>query len=453
MKKSIALVLAVCLATGFAYAEKTKIRWFVGLGAGSDEPTLAAQKAVVDRFNKSQDEIQLTLEIVTSSNAPSTLSTEIAGGNAPDVVGPVGIKGRDSFKGAWLDLEPLVQKANYDLTQYDKAMVDFYRTKDEGLVGLPFAIYPSFLHVNKALFKEAGLPLPPTKYGDPYIDENGNKLPWDMNTVKMLSKKLTVDANGNDATSPKFDSSKIVQFGFGLQYSDARGFGTLFGPGSFVASDGKSAQIPKNWAAAFQFYQDAMWKDWWIPNGPYSGSDTFNKGDLFASNKVAMVPIHLWYDGFASLQKMDFDFYPIPAAPGSKAVTAKMHADTFEVSRYSKNPEAAFKVLTYLMTTAAPDLLKIYGGMPAKTSAQAPFLDDFLSAKFPGKRLNKAVVIASIAYADNPNHESFMPSFQEATTIYGDFWNNLTNTPKTNLATALPKLQADLDKVFKAAKP
>lgn len=451
MKKILAVTLALALVAGFAYAEKTKVRWYVGLGAGTDEPTFAPQKAVVEKFNKSQNDIELVLEIVETNNAASTLATQIAGGNAPDIVGPVGIKGRDGFKGAWLDLDPLVAKYKYDLSQYDKAMVDFYRTKGEGLVGLPFAIYPSFLHINKALFEEAGLPFPPQKYGAPYIDENGKKLPWDLDTLKLLGKKLTVDANGNDATSPKFDNTKIVQFGFGNQWSDARGMATLWGPGSFVAADGKSATIPANWSKAFQWYQDAMWKEYWQPNGPYSGSDTFNKGDLFASGKVAMVNIHLWYDGFADLKKLDFDFAAVPAVPGSKP-TAKMHADTFEITKYSKKPDAAFKVLTYLTTTAAPDLQAIYGGMPANKAQQSAFLDKFLATKFPGKDLTKQVIIDSVAYADNPNHESYMPSFQEASNRYGEFWTKFNNEAKTDLKAEMAKMQADLDKIFKAAK-
>lgn len=450
MKKILAVALTLILAVGFVSAEKTKVRWFVGLGAGSDEPTFAPQKAVVEKFNKSQNDIELVLEIVETNNAASTLATQIAGGNAPDIVGPVGIKGRDGFKGAWLDLDPMVKKYGYDLTQYDKSMVDFYRTKGEGLVGLPFAIYPSFLHVNKALFDEAGLPLPPKKYGEPYVLD-GKTLPWDLDTLKLVAMRLTVDANGNDATSPKFDHTKIVQFGFGNQWSDARGLATLWGPGSFVAADGRSAVIPANWAKAFQWYQDAMWKDYWQPNGPYAGSDAFNKGDLFASGKVAMVNIHLWYDGFADLKKLDFDFAAVPSVPGGK-VTAKMHADTFEITKYSKHPDAAFRVLTYLTTTAAPDLQAIYGGMPANKAQQKAFLDKFLATKFPGKDLTKQVIIDSVAYADNPNHESYMPSFQEASNRYTEFWTKVNNEGKTDLKAELAKLQADLDKIFKAAK-
>lgn len=161
-------------------SDRVKIRWFVGLGAGSDEPTYAPQKAVVDKFNASQDEIELVLEIVDNDQAFQTLATQISGGNAPDVVGPVGIRGRDSFKGAWLDLDPLVKKYGFNLSQFDESMVEFYRDPDDGLIGLPFGIYPSYLYCNKELFEEAGIPLPPKNYGDKYVDENGKEWTWAM---------------------------------------------------------------------------------------------------------------------------------------------------------------------------------------------------------------------------------------------------------------------------------
>ena len=66
---------------------------FVGLGAGSDEPMFEPQEKVVADFNASQDEIELVLEIVDADQAYSTLATQIAAGNAPDILGPVGIRG------------------------------------------------------------------------------------------------------------------------------------------------------------------------------------------------------------------------------------------------------------------------------------------------------------------------------------------------------------------------
>lgn len=94
-KVLVAGVLALAVAASFTSCggkkqERVKIRWFVGLGAGSDEPTFAPQKAVVDKFNASQNEIELVLEIVDNNQAFQTLATQISGGNAPDIVGQIG---------------------------------------------------------------------------------------------------------------------------------------------------------------------------------------------------------------------------------------------------------------------------------------------------------------------------------------------------------------------------
>ncbi|MBP3365513.1 MAG: extracellular solute-binding protein [Treponema sp.] len=450
-RKSIALA-AACMALLFAGCQKkasdrVKIRWFVGLGAGSDEPTYAPQKAVVDKFNASQDEIELVLEIVDNDQAFQTLATQISGGNAPDVVGPVGIRGRDSFKGAWLDLDPLVKKYGFNLSQFDESMVEFYRDPDDGLIGLPFGIYPSYLYCNKELFEEAGIPLPPKNYGEKYVDENGKEWTWDYDCVRRLAMKLTVDANGNDATEAGFNPKNIVQWGFGIVWGDARGYGTLFSPGTFVARDG-TAHIPQDWLDAWKWTYDGMWKDNFIPTGPYSSSDILSNGSWGESGKIAMFQCHLWYSGYAKMD-YDWDVYPMPSYKGN--VTAKMHADTFEIAKGSKHPDEAFKVLEYLVTTAADDLLNIYGGMPAITAKQDAFLDKFFKEKYPHVTVNTDVIRQSVQYADNPNHESWMPSFQESSTVYTEFWNNLINNAGLDVEAEAEKLRVNLDRVFSSA--
>ena len=90
------------------------------------------------------------------AGANDALATEIASGNGPDIVGPVGIGGANAFHGQWLDLAPLIQKNNYDLSGFPQDAVNIYKL-DEGQVGIPFAIYPSVLFYAKSLFDEAGL--------------------------------------------------------------------------------------------------------------------------------------------------------------------------------------------------------------------------------------------------------------------------------------------------------
>jgi len=428
--------------------EKVQIRWFVGLGAGSDQPTFAAQEQVVADFNASQDNIELILEIVDANVAPDTLATQIAGGNAPDIVGPVGIKGRDSFRGAWLDLQPLVDKNDYDLSDFDPEMVDFYRDGDQ-LLGLPFAVFPSFVFVNLDLFDEAGLPYPPQEYGAPYIDENGEEKPWNIDTLTELSRKLTVDGNGVDATSPDFDPDNIVQFGYGEQWTDVRGIGTLFGPGSLVDADG-NAQIPENWREAWHWAYKGMWEDYFYPNKLYGDSDVLANTSWFESGNIAMVHSHLWLAACCvGGLEANWDTAAVPAYNGT--ITAKMHADTFEIHKDTQHPDEAFEVLTYLLGPASKELTNIYGGMPARLSQQDTYFDDFGAEAFPDQDINWEVVAESIAYADNPNHESYMPSFQEATDQYNEFWNKVISEPVDDLDAEIDNLQVELQRIFDAA--
>ncbi|MBT7192336.1 MAG: extracellular solute-binding protein, partial [Anaerolineae bacterium] len=241
-----------------APAGKTQVRWFVGLGAGTDEGAIPLEEAFVEAYNASQDEIELVLEIVDADNAADTLATQIAAGNPPDIVGPVGIKGRDQFKGAWLDLAPMIEANNYDMSGFDPAMVDFYLVKEEGQLGIPFGIFPSFVLYNKDLFDEGGLPYPPAEYGVPYVDADGVEHEWTIEYMTELAKVLTVDANGNDASMEDFDPENIVQFGWMNQWTDWRGVGSMFGAGSLVADDG-SAQMPEQWVEAAKWTYDGFW--------------------------------------------------------------------------------------------------------------------------------------------------------------------------------------------------
>ena len=94
------------------------IKWFCCLGTGEAEDQVKVEKAVIDKFNAAHPNIKLTIEVVTYQSARDALATEIAGGNAPDIVGPVGVGGAEAFHGQWLDLAPLITKNNLDLTQF-----------------------------------------------------------------------------------------------------------------------------------------------------------------------------------------------------------------------------------------------------------------------------------------------------------------------------------------------
>ncbi|GAA2308758.1 extracellular solute-binding protein [Glycomyces scopariae] len=445
------LAATACLDGGGSSAsDKVEITWFVGMGAGSDAPTIPAQEAVVEEFNASQDEIELVLDIVDADQAPNILSTRIATGDAPDIVGPMGIRGRSTFPGAWLDLTPYIEENEYDLTDFDPALVDFYRIEEEGQIGLPFAVFPSFLYINLDLFDEAGLPYPPQEYGAPYVDADGVEHVWDIATMTELAKQLTVDAEGNDATSADFDPANIVQFGFGNVFADIRAQSTLFGAGSLV-DDAGDAQIPAHWAEAQQWYYDGMWTDHFIPNGPYGDSDMLNAGSWFESGNLAMGYTHLWYAtccmaGFEGT----WDTAVAPSYDGT--TTAKLHADTFSITKDTEHPDEAFEVLTYLIGDAAETLTQTYGGMPARISLQDGYFERVGTANFEGQDINWDVAVEGMTYVDNPSHEGGMPNFLESEAVLAEYATKFNQEEGLDIPTELAALQAELQAVFDAAE-
>ena len=432
------------------------IKWFCCLGTGEAADMVKVEKAVIDKFNASHPNIKLQIEVVTYQSARDALSTEIAGGNAPDIVGPVGVGGAEAFHGQWLDLTPYIQKNNLDLSQFSTGSVDFYKISGEGQPALPFAIYPSFFWYQPDMFEEAGLNPPPHKYGEKYKMPDGTEVDWDYNTIREIAKKLTVDKNNKDASQAGFDPKKIVQYGFEPQRDLAHGWGAFFGAGSLASgTDGKTVDIPANWSAAWKWFYDGVWKDHFIETeAVYQSQEYQGGGYTFCSGKVAAQVNFLWskYCLVAETGKKApaGEKWDIAAAPMYNGkTTAAFNADTFRILKNSKHPDEAFTALTYLLTDGSTDLLNVYGGMPARTADQTAFFDN-LNKQFVQKP-DWQVAIDSIQYADNPSFEAYVPAYNQTADRLGTFWTKLRSTAGLNVDSEIAKLKTDLQAIWDKA--
>jgi len=430
----------------------TVVSWFVGLGAGGQPQQLAAEANFVDAFNKSQKDVYISLEIYNNNVAGSILKTQIAAGNAPDIIGPVGVEGLNLFRDQLLDLAPLIAKTGYSVPGVDPKLVDFFKLgENNATVGVPFATYPSFLYFNKDLFDEAKLPYPPTKVGEMYQGK-----PWDMAALRDLAMKLTVDKNGNDATSSSFDAANVVQWGFDMQYADNSPLAesSLFGAGSFLAADGKTAQIPPNVSVGEKWYNDGVWKDHFIPSASQINSDLLDKGNEFESGNLAMNESHSWftcciYPAAPAKPKIkQFGFAIAPSYNGT--ITAKLHADTFSLLKTTKVPDAAFKAMTALV--ASSELLTLYGAFPANPAQQDAFFKA-TDANFPGVKLDWSVPQAMLAYPDVPNHQSWVPNYAKAKAAWQAFQNKYRSTAGVDIDAELATLKTTLQGIFDEAAP
>jgi len=450
-------VTVAIVAQGFSAAKAqtpVTVTWFVGLGTGTSASQLAAEHKVVDEFNKgvgAKDNITLVIQIAGNNNtATDQLTTEMAAGAAPDIVGPVGVAGSNAFVDQWMDLAPLISKNKYDLTAFDPNFVKFFQLANGGYGAIPFAAYPALLYYNQAAFDDAQLPYPPTKFGATY-KLNGKELPWNYTTLAEVAKLLTVDKAGNDATSAKFDPKNIVQYGLNFQWAAMRLILTDIQPAAFYDAAKKTVTIPSAWKTATQWVWDGLWKDHYISTSSAEASSLFSPS-AFASGHIAMAIVPLWYtccltDGTTGKAlPVKWNFGVVPASLDGKPHVAE-DADTFRIMKSTKNADAAFTVLSYLLNDAVPELSLAYGAYPARTSDQAGFQKS-LSATYT-QGLNFSVITDSFKYLNSAalHHEAYVPDFNQVQDRFASFDSLLFGDggAKMDVNAELAKLEKDLN--------
>jgi multiple sugar transport system substrate-binding protein len=434
---------------------RVEIRWFVGLGAGS-EPTLAqTEQSVVDEFNRSQDTIELVLRVVDYDSAAAILITQFQAGDGPDLVGPAGWAATNPFHDQWLDLSRLIQSNNTDLSLYNPALVDMYHT-EEGQVGLPFIVYPGALFYNPSLFDAAGLSYPPDSYGREYRMPDGTTAEWNWDTLAEVARLLTVDSYGRNATESGFNSNDVVQYGFTWQWQQHVNYiGSYWGGGSLVAPGGTegdySAQVPDVWRAAWEWTYLGIWGD-----EPFMASENreynedLGSGNAFNSGKFGMTIEPIWFT-CCMFDLRNWDVAAIPSYNGRPG--GRVDADTLRIWKYSKHPQEAYTVMQYLLNQGVETLMfgstdpaAVYGGISARTVDQQIWRER-ISAQFPWVR-NWQVVVDGLNYPDIPSAEHFMPNYPSAWARGTSFSSLLRSTPGLDVDAEIEAFRQDLARIF-----
>jgi multiple sugar transport system substrate-binding protein len=422
----------------------------IGMGKGTLPVEVDAEKRITAQFNASHD-IQIEMEVVEGGQAGDTLRREIELGAAPDIVGPMDLRAASEMGDIWLDISRLIQAQQYDLSGFIGGSTEYFQLDDpEGVFSLPFAVDPSILYFNKSLFDAEGMNYPPDAYGEKYRwkNEDGSisEMDWSVNTLREIALRLTKDARGKHPLEAGFDKEHIVQFGFASQLGDLREQAALFGTGSFLSPDGKSATIPAMWRTGLRWYYDGLWNDVFMPIADYLGTDALNMGDPFNSGRVAMTQARLQYTCCLGTD-LSWDIAPVPSHRGG--ITAVLQAESYFILSSTKHPEEALEVLEYLVGDAAPNLLAVYGQMPARKDAQESFWNP-LKKKYPSVQ-HWHVAVESVMYADVPSCILAMPANRRAEERIAAFQTELLTLSNLDIDRSLDELRGDLQKIFSAA--
>lgn len=127
----------------------------------ANEDHLKLFNDIADAYKAEHPNVSVTYEAVPYGEFPTTLTTQIAGGNAPDITWMTETGSFDFIAaGAMYPLtETFSTTEGYDLEDYAQASRDSW-SKDGELYFYPFSTSPFAVFVNNDLVREAGQPTP-----------------------------------------------------------------------------------------------------------------------------------------------------------------------------------------------------------------------------------------------------------------------------------------------------
>ena len=260
------------------------------------------------------------------------------------------------------------------------------------------------------MFEEIGLNEPPHKYGEQYDDAGRHEVDWNYDTVREIAMLLTVDQQRprRDRAGVRPEAHRPVRLRAAAGRPRAASARTS-APATSTAATAQTAAIPDAWEDAWKWVYDGIWTDHFIMSEQVFNSDAIASGDqAFFSGKVAMSTNFLWitYGLGADYGETggNWDIAAVPSYNGT--ITSPLNADTFAILKASKNPDAAFAALAYLMDDRGDELLDAV----RRHAGPRVGADAFIETSSPRPRASPPdadwqVASDSLQYADVPNFE------------------------------------------------
>jgi multiple sugar transport system substrate-binding protein len=316
----------------------------VTLGSWDDENGNKRHIAVIQDFMAQNPDIKVEIVPKPAGDWHSTILTWIAAGTLPDVyMVDSGNVGAYADAGGLENLKSYIEgKDGFDPSKvfYESVYKNGFYKGDPYLLAKDYSTVA--IYANQSLFDAAGIPLP--------------KEGWTYDDLLRIAQQLTVDKNGNNATSPDFDPANITQYGMDHRAEWWRGFQTvIYSFGSHtISEDGKTLDgyiNSEKTIAALQWMKDAVHKHHvapttnWIKSLP--GEAVIPQ---YLDGKIAMVfGYGPWFLGSLE-EKPGFKYAIVPMPTGPGGHHSAVCWAGFGLAPTSKNKDAAWKLLKALGT-------------------------------------------------------------------------------------------------------
>lgn len=314
--------------------------------------SVAANKQLVDEWNKANPNIQVTYVQGSWDNVNDQLVTSFEGGDAPDVIhdDSPALSGFAS-KGYLLELnDKLPAELKSDIPQSAWDTVTFDDGKgDQGVYGVPFLQESQVIIANKKLLDAAKVRIPTPAE------------PWTWDEFATISKKLTKGDTYGVAWPMKSPVNKTLNLALNFG-------GTFFQTGA----DGKTTvKVGPEEKEVLQRIHDQLYKDKSADTSAL-GMGTADPLPGFFADKYAMLPVGVYLrQQVAEQAPDDFAWVTLPPLKGTTSEQGAV-SQTLSVAADSEHPDEALKFMSFFLN--GPNQAKLAKGdwlLPTSQQAAA----------------------------------------------------------------------------------
>lgn len=306
---------ATLMATGAAFAGDVRIMWY------SDGVEGDVIKDILDRFQKDNPDIKITLDNVAYKVVQEQLPIQLEAGQGPDIARVTNIK---ELAAHWLDMRAQLKDAKYWDDNFGSTLDWMRPDGSDAITGFMTQLTLTGGFANKTLFDQAGVAIP------------GEKATWDewLDAADKVAKSqslpaaFAIDRSGHRISGPN------VSYG-----------------ANYIAADGSPAKVDDGTKAfgskLVQWVADGkMLKETWVA----AAGSTYRAGaDDFINAQVPFYYSGSWQvSNLSSKIKDNFDWVATGSPCGSAGCSGLKGGAALVAVKYTKNPGDVVKVLEYL---------------------------------------------------------------------------------------------------------
>lgn len=409
------ITLTACGSSGSSTASAGGAKNFVMTVWGGD-PDKAAYQTRLDLAKAKFPDYKITLQIIPNKDYAQKVQTMISGGTGPDIMQVAEDANAYSSKNQLLALDEYISSSKLDLSATFGAVAENWKYKDK-TYAVPDRAGAMILYYNKGEFEKKGLAVPT---GD-----------WTWDDLLSTAKELTGDGVYG------YGGTEWWPIWMSFAYQNG---GKIIDPDS-----GRPTVDTPEVIEALQFCQDLIYKHKVVPSKvDYANMGAGVGGDAaFASGKVMMNSTGFWNIG--SLAKQDKISWDVAQIWHGKEKAISAFGSGLAISRSSKNPADAFKIIEFMTSAEGQKpILDLGQDVPARQDLQKS--EEFLKPSWLKADVNMEVFPESTPSIFKP---PFIPEWNEMqkaiTDATADFWLG-----KTDAAATAADLQKRLGSIVKA---